>query len=558
MIEYLRISKLALLDEARLDFSGGFSVVTGETGAGKSVLLGALSMLAGNRCSKDVVKAGAQSCRVEALLRICDTSKIDEYLEGIGVSKCEDSALLISRCIYSDKPARAFVNGTPVSLSNLAGLGEYWIDFHGPGEPQKLFSSKNQLAMLDSFIPDSGAVRDYKKLFKMRADVIRQIDELKNGKRLGADEVEFLKGQIGAIDAVNPTNESIAELEEKSKMAEMASDIVGKSSAIYSLLCGEQGASEMIAAANRLASELACAGDSAAALARRIESLGVEISDIASDYEALAKECDMDDAEIELVRSKMSAWLALARKYGATAEMVLGARNDMQKRLDAQSGYKEFLEKLHCERESLERELNPLSEKIFSARAKAAKSLSASIEKILPRLGFKNAKFSITVKKDGGINADCGSSCEFLFCPNPGQPLMGLSKIASSGELARVMLALKTVLAQADNTPVLVFDEVDANVGGEIGAEVGRQLSALASGHHVLCVTHLPQVAACADEHFLVEKKQTKNSTSVEISQIGGDGKARVSELARMLGDRKSESALAHAAKLLNSMHSKT
>ncbi len=552
MIEYLRISKLALLDEARLDFSGGFSVVTGETGAGKSVLLGALSILAGNRCSKDAVMSGARSCRVEVLLRIPDTSKIDGYLEGIGAAKCEDSSLLISRCIYSDKPSRAFVNGTPVSLSNLAGLGEYWIDFHGPGEPQRLFSTKNQLAMLDSFMPDSGLVRDYRKLFKARADVVGQMDDLKKGKKLGADEIEFLKTQIGAIDAVNPTVESVAKLEERFKTAEKSRDIVEKSSAVYSLLCGDGGVLEKVESANRLASEIATAGGSAAELADRVKSLCVEISDVASDYETLAKKCDMDDGEIEFVRAKMSAWLDLARKYGASAGAVLSARGEMQKKLDSQFGYGESLEKLRVECENLEGKLFPLCGEIFSARAKAAKSLSAAVEKILPRLGFKNAEFSVSVEKSGELDADCGSSCEFLFCPNPGQELRGLSKIASSGELARVMLALKTVLAEIDNTPVLVFDEVDANVGGEIGAEVGRQLSALAARHHVLCVTHLPQVAACANEHFLVEKKQTKNSTLVEISQIGGDENARIRELARMIGDRKSESAIAHAERLLH------
>ena len=187
----------------------------------------------------------------------------------------------------------------------------------------------------------------------------------------------------------------------------------------------------------------------------------------------------------------------------------------------------------------------------MKARLKAAKKLSLNVAKLLERLGFKNARFEIHVASLPEPGPECGSRCEFKFSANPGQPLLGLAKIASSGELARVMLALKTTLADADSTPLLVFDEVDANVGGEIGAEVGKELAHLAGRHQVFCVTHLPQVAACASSHFLVEKIQTKTSTSVSIIPISSNRESRVSELARMLGDRNSRSALAHAERLL-------
>jgi DNA repair protein RecN (Recombination protein N) len=196
--------------------------------------------------------------------------------------------------------------------------------------------------------------------------------------------------------------------------------------------------------------------------------------------------------------------------------------------------------------------MSPVADEIMSARKSGAKKLSANAGKILARLGFKNAEFLIEVSPEKEPSTNCGSSCEFKFSANAGQPAKALAKIASSGELARVMLALKTILAEADNTPVLVFDEVDANVGGEIGAEVGKELAKLSEKRQVFCVTHLPQVASQAHNHFLVEKTQTKTSTSVQISQIGNDRKRRISELARMLGDRNSESALAHAEKLID------
>ena len=520
MIEFLKINDLALLDKAQIEFLGGFTVVTGETGAGKSVLLGALSILAGNRCPKEAIRKGADACRVEASLSFGDTSKIDAYLEENGVNPCEDGALVLSRAISREKSGRVFINGTLTSLSTLAGLGEFWIDFHGPGEPQKLFSQKNQLSMLDSFAGNEKLTEKYLALYAERADILRRIEAAKNSKRLSPDEMEFLQKQIAAIDALKLSPESVDELEEKSKLAEMASEIVEKSGAIVELLNGENGALGMISGANRLAGELRAAGDAALSLGRRLSEACIEISDIADEFESLARSSDMGEDEIEAVREKMSEWLGLARKYGGTAERVLEARNEMANRIAMQGDVKATLEKLGAEEKGLLEKMAPVAEEILKSRKKAGPS--------------------------------CGSACEFVFSANPGQPPLSLAKIASSGELARVMLALKTTLADADSTPVLVFDEVDANVGGEIGAEVGRELARLAKRHQVFCVTHLPQVAAFGDNHLLVEKKQTDTSTSVVISDIGGNKKKRVGELARMLGDRNSESAIAHAEKLLD------
>ncbi len=552
MIEFLKINDLALLDKAQIEFSGGFTVVTGETGAGKSVLLGALSILAGNRCPKEAIRKGADACRVEASLSFGDTSKIDAYLEENGVNPCEDGALVLSRAISREKSGRVFINGTLTSLSTLAGLGEFWIDFHGPGEPQKLFSQKNQLSMLDSFAGNEKLTEKYLALYAERADILRRIEAAKNSKRLSPDEMEFLQKQIAAIDALKLSPESVDELEEKSKLAEMASEIVEKSGAIVELLNGENGALGMISGANRLAGELRAAGDAALSLGRRLSEACIEISDIADEFESLARSSDMGEDEIEAVREKMSEWLGLARKYGGTAERVLEARNEMANRIAMQGDVKATLEKLGAEEKGLLEKMAPVAEEILKSRKKAAKRLSESVQKILGKLGFKKAVFDIelTAQKDPGPS--CGSACEFVFSANPGQPPLSLAKIASSGELARVMLALKTTLADADSTPVLVFDEVDANVGGEIGAEVGRELARLAKRHQVFCVTHLPQVAAFGDNHLLVEKKQTDTSTSVVISDIGGNKKKRVGELARMLGDRNSESAIAHAEKLLD------
>lgn len=552
MIEYLRIENLALLERAEIDFTEGFTAVTGETGAGKSVLLGALAMLSGARCGKEAVGGHSDTCRVEAVLRFKDTSKIDRLLESSGLPPCEDGTLLISRVVGISKPSRAFVNSSPAPLSFLSKLGGHWIDFHGPGEPQKLFSRKNQLEMLDTFAGDSQLLEEYMRIYSERRQILSNIESLSQTKSLGEDEIEFLRSRIAAIDAVNPTEESIAELEEKSKLAEAASDIVEKSSAVAEAIDGDGGILEKLAAASKFASEISRFSAAAESLSERLRGVGLELADISSEYGNLARFSNMDEAQIETVRRKMTDWLGLCRKFGNSVESVLSARREMAAKIENQSDVRATMEKLRRRADELLESLVPIAEKILKAREKAAKKLAERASKTLLGLGFKNARFDISISADSEPSPDCGSSCEFMFMANPGQPLLPLAKIASSGELARVMLALKTTLADADATPLLVFDEVDANVGGEIGAEVGKRLAELSKGHQVFCVTHLPQVAACANGHFLVEKSQTKTSTSVSIARIDGDKKRRVSELARMLGDRNSESAVAHAQKLLD------
>lgn len=552
MIEYLRIENLALLERAEIDFTEGFTAVTGETGAGKSVLLGALAMLSGARCGKEAVGGHSDTCRVEAVLRFKDTSKIDRLLESSGLPPCEDGTLLISRVVGISKPSRAFVNSSPAPLSFLSKLGGYWIDFHGPGEPQKLFSRKNQLEMLDTFAGDSQLLEEYMRIYSERRQILSNIESLSQTKSLGEDEIEFLRSRIAAIDAVNPTEESIAELEEKSKLAEAASDIVEKSSAVAEAIDGDGGILEKLAAASKFASEISRFSAAAESLSERLRGVGLELADISSEYGNLARSSNMDEAQIETVRRKMTDWLGLCRKFGNSVESVLSARREMAAKIENQSDVRATMEKLRRRADELLESLVPIAEKILKAREKAAKKLAERASKTLLGLGFKNARFDISISAESEPSPDCGSSCEFMFMANPGQPLLPLAKIASSGELARVMLALKTTLADADATPLLVFDEVDANVGGEIGAEVGKRLAELSKGHQVFCVTHLPQVAACANGHFLVEKFQTKTSTSVSITRIDGDKKRRISELARMLGDRNSESAVAHAQKLLD------
>ncbi len=552
MLELVKISNLALMNCETVEFLKGFTVVTGETGAGKSVLLGALAILAGNRVGKEIIGAYSDSCCVQAQLYFSNSAFVDSLLEECALPLCDDGVLVLSRTISKTKAGRITINGAISTLSSLAKIGQAWIDFHGANEPQKLFSEREQLKMLDAFAHNELEREAYLKELSEYSRLQKQISELKNSKKLSSDEIDFLRKRISEIEALDISKESIEQLEEMSKVAEMSSEIVEGASEISNLLLSESGASSMLASANRLASSLATVSESAKNLYERISQASIEIADIAQEYDSLARSCNMSPMQIEQIRQRMSQWLSLGRKYGASVEDVLGACAEMKNKIDMQSDIKASIDKLSFESEKILQKLKPLAERVYKSRLVAAENLSFGVRTLLEKLGFKRPKFEVEIVCGDKPSSDCQSSCSFKFSANAGYAPQELAKIASSGELARVMLAIKTVLAHQDSTPVLVFDEVDANVGGEIGSEVGAQLAILARTHQVFCVTHLPQVAAQGDNHFLVEKTQTDVSTSVRITSISEDSNARVVELARMLGDRTSDTAIKMAKKLLN------
>jgi DNA repair protein RecN (Recombination protein N) len=306
-----------------------------------------------------------------------------------------------------------------------------------------------------------------------------------------------------------------------------------------------------VAALVREARQLELLDASSKALADRLASASVELADLGAEFEALSGEFQFDPEQAEELQTRMNTWLEAKRKHGGDIRAVIAARDDMRRRLEVQGDLEGTLAKLEKEISDAERAAKKEAQSLRALREKAARELAKVAAKSIAQLGFKKADFQIKIVSlaDLGPTGDCG--CEFLFSPNVGEAPLPLNRIASSGELARVMLALKAVLADLDGVPVLVFDEVDANVGGEIGTVVGEKMAAIARAHQVLCVTHLPQVAAQASNHLVVEKDQSKDRAVVSIEPIHEKRKDRIGELARMLGDRNAKSALAHAEELL-------
>jgi DNA repair protein RecN (Recombination protein N) len=551
MLQSLRIRNLALLEEVALDFEPGFTAVTGETGAGKSILLGALALLAGERADKTIIRQGAASCDAESALFFKNARKIDAVLEELDLPPCEDGLLIIKRSVPRDKAPKITVNGSLATLSALQRLGEHWVDFHGPSEPRRLLKEACQLELLDLFGRADGALNDYGEKYRAWRALQAERERIARETKLSPDQIEFLENQLSSLDALELTTESIEALERDFARMSRAQELIELAQRLESGLAGEEGVQLKLAALLRDARQLETIDAASKPLADRLASVAVELNDLSAEFAGLSQELQFDEEQAEELASRMNTWLEIKRKHGGDLAGILTARDEMLRRLEIQGDLEGAMSRMEKQISDAERAVKKEAQALRTVREKAAKELSKAAARSIAQLGFKKADFRIRIVPlaEPGPSGDCGA--EFLFSPNVGEAPLPLNRVASSGELARVMLALKTVLADLDDVPLLVFDEVDANVGGEIGRVVGEKMAEIARNHQVLCVTHLPQVAALATCHLVVTKDQTKDRAVVSIEPIQASRRARVSELARMLGDSKAKSALAHAEELL-------
>jgi DNA repair protein RecN (Recombination protein N) len=551
MLQSLRIRNLALLEEVALDFEGGFTAVTGETGAGKSILLGALSLLAGERADKTIIRQGAAACEVEAALYFAEAGKIDGALAGLDLPPCEDGLLLIKRSLPRDKAPKITVNGSLATLAALQRIGEQWIDFHGPSEPRRLLKDACQLELLDLFGRCGGALGDYQAAYNAWLGLRAEHDRISHETKLSPDQIDFLRAQLSRLESLELTEEAMAALERDFQRMSRAQELIGLSSALAEGLTGDDGVQSRLAALLREARQLEEIDPASRPLVERLTSMTVELNDLGAEFAGLSDQLQFDPAQAEQLHASMDTWLEMKRRHGGELAAVIAARDGLRQRLEVQEDLAGALARLEKQIGTAERTVRQTAAELRKGREKAARELGKVAAKAIGQLGFAKADFQVRIVSLAEPGAMGDSGCEFLFSPNVGEAPLPLNRIASSGELARVMLALKTVLADLDGVPLLVFDEVDANVGGEIGRVVGEKMAAIATSHQVLCVTHLPQVAAQAACHLVVEKDQSKDRAVVTITPIQASRKARVAELARMLGDRNAKSALAHAGELL-------
>jgi DNA repair protein RecN (Recombination protein N) len=548
VLNLLRIKNLALVEELEWQIAPGFIAVTGETGAGKSIIVGALQLLLGERADKSLIRTGTEVCTVEAVFTGNDLQRLNPQLAEAGVEPCEGD-LILKRALSASGANRQFINGSATTLSILRNLGDELVDLHGPHDHQSLLSPEKQLELLDSFARASDQREEYRKHFGELQALIAEHATLNTAEMAREQELDLLRHQMNEISSANLVAGEEEEIETRYKLGSNSKRLIELASAVANKISeAEVSVLSQLAETQRLLRELEKIDNSVSQFVAGHETAVVELSEIARSLSDYAEKLDLDPEQLTALEQRVSLFETLKRKYGGSITQVIEFGQRAAERMRKIEGRDAELERLANEIEKVHGQMARAGEGLRRLRAKAAPRLSETVRKNLVDLGFKQSEFEAKLSALDEPRANGFDSVELLFSPNPGEPLKPLRTIASSGEISRLMLAIKSALAVHDEIPLLVFDEIDTNVGGEIAHAVGAKMQALAQEHQLICITHLAPVAAAASSHFVVTKEVMRGRTFSNLQEV--IGKARREEIARMLGG-KSESALQLAGSLL-------
>jgi DNA repair protein RecN (Recombination protein N) len=559
MLTTLRIKNLALVADLTLELESGYNVITGETGAGKSILIGALNLVLGERADRTLIRSGSDSCSVEAVFDVAKLkAPLDSFLDENGLEPCEDRQLVLKRTFTNAGANRQFVNGSPTTLNALATIGEWLVDIHGPHEHQSLLNTTRQLDLLDAFGKFEDDRETFKSLLRKRAALESEKAALIIDEKTYAQQLDLLRFQVNEITAARLQAGEEEQVEQEHHRASNAAKLLQLSQAALDLLSeNENSVLTQAGVIGRTLQELQRVDPSAAPLVTSHEQAISLLRDLQAELRHYADKVEVDPARLQELEERLNLIHSLKRKYGANIAEIVAFGQEARTKLQTLGQRDAELARINAALEKLGTELWSIGHALSTKRRNVIPQISKAVSKQLSDLGFKQSRFEInltSVAQSPITNHQLPftnrglDTAEFQFAPNPGEPPRPLRAIASSGELARVMLAIKTVLAVEDQVPVLVFDEVDANVGGETANAVGEKMRQIAKNRQVLCITHLPQVAAPATAHYVATKQVKAGRTISEITML--DAEERVTELARMLGGQ-SEAARKHAEALL-------
>ena len=573
MLEEIRIGSLGVIESSSLELGPGLTVITGETGAGKTMIVTALGLLLGGRADSGAVRSGAKTARVEGVVRVGGLAAFARAVEDAG-GEVEDDRVVLARNVSAEGRSRAFVGGASVPVSALAQVAEPLVAVHGQSDQHRLLQARAQREALDRFGAEEIAalVATYADLHQRLLATERELDEVVSTARDRAREADLLRFGLGEIEAVTPEpGEDTALAAEESRLG-FADTLRTAAEQAREALSSEQDAPDALATTAAARTQLDSVREhdpEAGELADRLAEITYLLSDVSADVASYASRVEVDPVRLAAVSERRAALTALTRKYGESIDEVLAWAEQSATRLMALDHTDERIEELRAEQESLRARLADAAEKLSGARTEAAHRLAEEVSAELTLLAMPHARLEIAVSQteapppeDGAhgpllvgdrwlrFTASGVDEVEFLLAANTGAEPRPLNKGASGGELSRVMLALEVALAGTSPVPTFVFDEVDAGVGGTAAVEVGRRLAQLAQSAQVLVVTHLPQVAAYADRHVVVEKSSDGTVTSSGLTVL--DPAERERELSRMLaGQTDSDTALAHARELL-------
>jgi DNA repair protein RecN (Recombination protein N) len=579
MLEEIRIGSLGVIESSVLELGPGLTVITGETGAGKTMVVTALGLLLGGRADSGAVRSGARSARIEGVV---SAETLPDFLSAVEEAggEADDERVVLARSISAEGRSRAFVGGAAVPVSTLAGVAEPLVAVHGQSDQHRLLALRAQRDALDRFagVEHQRRLEDYRRRYAELLATEQELAEVTRSARERAREADLLRFGLGEIEAVRPQQGEDVELAAEEARLGFADTLRMAARQAREALSSEEGAPDALAttaAARTLLDGVREHDMEAAELADRLAELSYLLSDLAADVSSYASRLESDPARLAQVSERRAALAALTRKYGQTIDEVLDWSAEADTRLRDLDGTDEQIDELRTRRVRLRDEVGQAAATLSTDRVEAARRLAAQVTEELTLLAMPHARLTVDVRQHelpaaesehggpvrvGGRWLRVGSSgvdeVELLLAANTGSEPRPLAKGASGGELSRVMLALEVALAETSPVPIFVFDEVDAGVGGRAAIEVGRRLAQLAVDAQVLVVTHLPQVAAYADRHVVVEKETDGSVTTSGLTVLGDE--ERVRELSRMLaGVEESDSGLAHARELLEAARSR-
>lgn len=558
MLEELTVRDFALIERLSVSFTGGLNILTGETGAGKSLLVGAIGFLLGAKADTGVIRTGAEESLVTGVLDVSRNAEAREWLRSRGLEP-EDGRVLVRRGIKANGRGSAYIQNQSALRSDLAELTSLLVDLHGQHEHQSLLLPENHRKLLDRYARIEDEVSGFSSRFSALAAEKRAFESALASEAERSREIEFLRFAVEEISKAKLRAGEEAELEGEERLLSQHEKLFAAVEAAHGALTGGEDGEGGLASLRRLRSGLETAGaidPGLSDLARRSDDAFYELEDVADSLRQYLGSLSFRPERLEEVEGRLAEIRKLKKKYGATVEDVLGRLDEDQGRLSRLETWEEDKGEIERRIAAMETEVLAAALAISEKRKASASGLQSKIEAIVRTLGMPSAKFFARVgRKDtdegrpvvGPYGVD---EVEFLIAPNPGESAKPLARIASGGELSRVALAAKTVMAGTDFVDCLIFDEVDAGIGGEVAVAVGEHLKELGKTKQVLCITHLASIAVRADNHYRVEKDVSGGRTSTRLSRM--DGRVRAEEIARMLaGDPREEASIAHATELL-------
>jgi DNA repair protein RecN (Recombination protein N) len=548
MLTDLTIKNLAIIDSLTVSFAAGLNILTGETGAGKSIIIDAVNLLLGSRGGSDLIRSGADEAVVEAIFDLSGQAALLGLMADKGID-C-DGELLMKRIIARSGKSRVFINGSMATVTLLGEIAHRLVNIYGQHESQTLLRVENHLEMLDGYAGLKELRNDFSQVYRAHRKLLEELRQLEEGERDTLRRLDILTYQLDEIAAAELVVGEDEQLEQEKNLLSHAEKLLSRTEGAYdALYAGERPILGSLRTVETAVAEAAKYDPSLQPLVESLSSLYLQLEDASLSLRDYAARIEADPARIQTVDDRLELIRRLKKKYGGSIDEILACRKTMANELEQLQGREESRELLDERRGDLERELAGLGQELSNRRRAAAERMQTALEEELHQLAMKHARMVVQIDPLTQPRENGFERVEFLFSPNPGEPPKPLAKIASGGELSRIMLAMKQLHPESD-VPTLIFDEVDTGIGGATSALVGKKLQAVASRQQVLCITHLPQVAAHADCHYKVEKHVTADRTSTSVTPLNDDG--RVEEIARMLGALViTDKSRAHARELL-------